>query len=103
MKVSPKLALFTILMTAAYIGLAILGWGGVTAYFANPARIVLTAILFALAIIALFTAGNVSSGEREDKSNRWVLAVFAGLGILAGYVPPLTDRYDFWTVDGDAV
>ena len=53
--------------------------------------------------VALFSAGNLSPGEREDRSNRWVLAAFAVIGLLNGYLPALTDRLDFWTFGGDGV
>jgi protein-S-isoprenylcysteine O-methyltransferase Ste14 len=57
----------------------------------------------AMAGAALFSRGNLSSGEREDRSNRWVVAAFALVGLLAGYVPAYTDRIGFWTLDGEAV
>ena len=53
--------------------------------------------------VALFSSANLSSGEREDRANRWVLAVFAVIGLLAGYLPAYTDRKEFWTLDGDAI
>ena len=40
--------------TAAYVGLAILGWGGWTAFFAHPARVVLTVVLAVLAGVSLY-------------------------------------------------
>ena len=52
---------------------------------------------------AIFSAGNLSSGEREDRGNRWVIPVLGLIGLLAGYLPAYTDRHDFWTLDGDAV
>jgi protein-S-isoprenylcysteine O-methyltransferase Ste14 len=100
---SPKLLIVSLLGTAAYLGLAILGWGGFAAFFAHPARIALTVALFAMAGAALFTSGNLSSGEREDRGNRWVIAAFGLIGLLAGYLPAYTDRIDFWTIDGDTV
>ena len=33
--------------------------------------------------VALFSGGNLSRGEREDRSNRWVLVAFAIIGLLA--------------------
>lgn len=45
----------------------------------------------------------MSPGEREDRSNRWVIAAFTLIGLVAAYVPALTDRMDFWTIDGDAI
>jgi protein-S-isoprenylcysteine O-methyltransferase Ste14 len=87
----------------AYLGLAVLGWGGFAAFFAHPARTALAVVGFVLAGAALFSSGNLSRGEREDRSNRWVIAVLGVLGLLDGYLPAYTDRTDFWTLDGDAV
>ena len=88
--------------TAAYLGLAVLGWGG-WAFFAHPARIALTAVMFALAFVAFFAGGNINSGAREDRSNRWVLPVFVVVGTLAGWLPAFTERKEFWILDGDPV
>jgi len=89
--------------TAAYLGLAILGWGGFAAFFSHPALIALAIVLFALSGAALFAGGNLSPGEREDRGNRWVLVAFGVIGLLAAYLPAYTDRTEFWTIDGDAV
>jgi protein-S-isoprenylcysteine O-methyltransferase Ste14 len=87
----------------AYLGLAILGWGGFAAFFAHPALIATTIILFALTGVALLSRGNLSAGEREDRGNRWVLAVFGVVGLVSAYLPAYTDRIGFWTLDGDVV
>jgi protein-S-isoprenylcysteine O-methyltransferase Ste14 len=100
---SPKLIIISLLGTLAFLGLAVLGWGGFAAFFSHPALIALTVITFLLAGAALFTSGNLSSGEREDRSNRWVIAAFGVIGLVSAYVPALTDRLDFWTIDGDTV
>jgi len=100
---SPKLALAAVLGTAAYLGLAVLGWGGFAAFFAHPARIALVIVTLALTVASLFTGGNLSPGDREDRGNRWVLAAFAALGLLAAYVPAWSDRMEVWTLDGDAM
>jgi protein-S-isoprenylcysteine O-methyltransferase Ste14 len=97
------LLLTALLGTLVYLGLAILGWGGISAFFAHPARIALTVVLFALTFAALFTEGNLSGGEREDRDNRWVLAAFGILGLLSAFLPAYTERREFWTFDGDAV
>jgi protein-S-isoprenylcysteine O-methyltransferase Ste14 len=77
---TPRLACLTIVGTLAYLGLAVLGWGGVAPFFSS---------------------GNLSRGEREDRANRWVLVAFTLIGLLAGYLPAYTDRKGFWTLDGD--
>jgi protein-S-isoprenylcysteine O-methyltransferase Ste14 len=100
---SPKMALFAVLGTVVHLGLAVLGWGGVGAFFAHPARTALVAITVALTVASLFSGGNLSAGEREDRGNRWVLPVFAVLGLLGAWLPAWTDRTEFWTLGGDAV
>jgi protein-S-isoprenylcysteine O-methyltransferase Ste14 len=94
--------MLTIVGSAAYLGLAILGWGGLS-FFSQPALVALTVILFVMAVAALFAGGSLSPGVREDRGNRWVLIAFSVLGALAAYLPAYTDRHDIWTIDGDAV
>jgi protein-S-isoprenylcysteine O-methyltransferase Ste14 len=89
--------------TIVYLGVAILGWGGPAAFFSHPPLIALTIALFALSGAALFTDGNVSPGEREDRANRWVLVAFGVLGLLDAYLPAYTDRIEFWTLDSDTI
>jgi protein-S-isoprenylcysteine O-methyltransferase Ste14 len=87
----------------AYTGLAILGWGGFWPFFSHPALIALVVVLFALSAISFFAGGSLSPGIREVRSNRWVIAVFAVIGFLNGYLPAYTDRWDWWTIDGDMI
>jgi protein-S-isoprenylcysteine O-methyltransferase Ste14 len=89
--------------TFAYLGLAILGWGGFAPFFAHPVFIALTLVLFALSAMAPFSKGNLSPGIREDRGNRWVLPIFGIIGFLSAYVPAFTDRKEFWTIDGDCI
>lgn len=89
--------------TVVYLGLAVLGWGGLAAFFSHPARIAVALICCALSGVALFAGGNLSPGEREDRSNRWVIGVLALLGLLNVYLSPFTDRKEFWTLDGDTI
>jgi len=93
----------TIIPVALYLGLAVAGWGGVAPFFAHPA---LTALAIATAVltgVALLTEGNLSSGEREDRSNRWVVFALGLLGLLSAYLPAWADRTGFWTLDGDTI
>jgi protein-S-isoprenylcysteine O-methyltransferase Ste14 len=87
----------------AVLGLAALGWGGVAAFLAHPARLALALVALALTAAATVSEGNLSSGVREDRADRWVLAAFAVVGLLLSYLPALDDRLDLWTIDGDAV
>ena len=103
MTLSPKLVAISVLTVVVYLGLAIAGYGGFAAFFAQPAFVALTAITIALTAAALFSEGNLSTGDREDRGNRWVLAAFAVLGLLSAYLPAWTDARAIWTIDGDAV
>lgn len=89
--------------TAVYFGLAILGWGGVAAFFSHPALVALAAATGAMAVVAYIAGGNVSPGVREDRSNRWVVGAFAVIGLLNGFFPAYTDRIGFWTIDGETI
>jgi protein-S-isoprenylcysteine O-methyltransferase Ste14 len=100
---TPRLAFFTVVGTVAYVGLAVLGWGGLAAFFSHPARIALTIAVFVMSGAALCSGGNLSPGKREDRRNRWVLVAFAVIGLLAAYLPAYTDRKDIWTFDGDTI
>jgi protein-S-isoprenylcysteine O-methyltransferase Ste14 len=100
---APRLAIFTIVGSLGYLGLAILGWGGFAPFFSHPARIALTIAGSVMSGAALFSGGNLSPGEREDRTNRWVLVAFAVIGLLAAYLPAYTDRKEIWTLDGDTI
>jgi protein-S-isoprenylcysteine O-methyltransferase Ste14 len=90
--------------TAAFFGLAVLGWGGFTAFFSHPALIALALVVLAMFGVALFApGGNLSPGVREDRANRWVIIAFTLIGLAAAYLPAYTDRMGFWTIDGNAV
>jgi protein-S-isoprenylcysteine O-methyltransferase Ste14 len=87
--------------TALYFYLAIFAWGGITPFFSRPPLIVLAFATVLLVIVAYFAGGNISSGVREDRSNRWVVIAFTVIGLLLGLLPAYTDRLGFWTIDGD--
>jgi protein-S-isoprenylcysteine O-methyltransferase Ste14 len=97
------MGLVSVVSVALFLGLAVVGWGSFAAFFAHPARVAVAVVTVGLTVAALFTQGNLSPGEREDRANRWVLAAFLPLGLIAAYLPAWCDRTGFWTIDGDAV
>jgi len=86
---------------AVYLGLSVLAWGSLSAFLSHPARIAFVAELFVLSVAGIFAGGNLSSGVREDRGNRWVLVPFTVIGLLAAFLPAYTDRLNLWTIDGD--
>jgi hypothetical protein len=69
MKSTMRLAL-VLLGTAAYLGLAILGRGGFEPFFSRPPLSALAVVFLAIFAVASFAGGNLSTGTREDRSNR---------------------------------
>jgi protein-S-isoprenylcysteine O-methyltransferase Ste14 len=97
-----KLALM-VLGSATYLGVAVLGSGGFTAFFSDPALAALAAVTIGLTVLAFFAGGNLSTGVREDRGNRWVLPAFLVIGLLSAYLPAFADRAGVWVIDGDPV
>jgi protein-S-isoprenylcysteine O-methyltransferase Ste14 len=95
------MAVSSLISVAFQFGLAVLGWGGFAAFFSHPPLVALGIVTVLLLFAALFSAGNLSSGEQEDRGNRWVLAAFAVIAILIAYLPACTDRKDILVIDGD--
>jgi protein-S-isoprenylcysteine O-methyltransferase Ste14 len=94
---------FIALGVCAYVGLAVLAWGGFRPFFSHPALIALVVVLFALSVVSFFAGGNLNPGVREARSNRWVIAAFAVIGFLNAYLPAYTDRKELWTIDGETI
>jgi protein-S-isoprenylcysteine O-methyltransferase Ste14 len=92
-----------VVATAIWVGLAAIGWGGVRALFAEPARVALVIVTLMLVIASAFTEGNLSAGQEEDRGNRWVLVVVFALGTLDGWLPAHCDRAGWLVVGGDGV
>jgi protein-S-isoprenylcysteine O-methyltransferase Ste14 len=84
-------------------GLAIIAFGGWSAFFSHQALIVLTVITVAMMFVAPLSSGNLSSGEKEDRSNRWVFKAFSLLALASAIVPAYTDRINLWTIDGETI
>lgn len=98
-----KLMFVGVLTALVQFALAVLGWGGWQPFFAHPAMVALAAFTVAFMIVAPFSSGNISAGQKEDRGNRWVLAAFALLALVNAYLPAYTDRAGIWALDGDSI
>ncbi|MGD0366980.1 MAG: isoprenylcysteine carboxylmethyltransferase family protein [Acidobacteriaceae bacterium] len=103
MKITLKMTLITLLGVLIQFGLAVLGWGGWSAFFSHPPLVALGIATLALTIVSLFTQGNLSPGEQEDRGNRWVLLAFTIIAILIAYLPAWSDRKGIFVFDGDTI
>jgi protein-S-isoprenylcysteine O-methyltransferase Ste14 len=97
------MAVITAIGTIAYLALGVIGEGGLAAFFSHRALIAVAVATLAMSAVAPFTKGNLNSGVREDRANRWVIGAFGVIGLAVGYVPALTDRMGFLTLGGEAL
>jgi protein-S-isoprenylcysteine O-methyltransferase Ste14 len=100
---SAKILITGIVSIVIQFGLAIAGWSGWNAFFAHPPLRALAWVTVVLVALSVPSGGGMSTGEKEDRSNRWVLAAFGVIGLLMAYFSAYTDRLGFWTVDGNVV
>ncbi len=96
-----KLAVLSVALVLLQFGLAVWGLGSLDRFLSHPPLIALCVVAATFLIISFFSSGNLSSGEREDRSNRWIFIAIAVLGLLLAFVPAYTDRIGFWTIDGE--
>jgi len=98
----PKVIVSGLAVIAFQWTLAISAWGGFRAFFAHPAFVALAAVVVCIMLVMPFTGGSFSAGDKEDRSNRWVLPALFCVMALNTFLSPLTDRLGFLTIDGDA-
>jgi protein-S-isoprenylcysteine O-methyltransferase Ste14 len=96
-----RMMVFALFSVAFQVGLALLGWGGFAAFFSNPARVAMGIVILVLTVASLFSSGNLSSGQKEDRGNRWVFIAITVLALLLAYLPAYTDRKGILVIDGD--
>jgi protein-S-isoprenylcysteine O-methyltransferase Ste14 len=58
-------------------------------------------VTLVLTVASLFSSGNLSSGEQEDRGNRWVFIAFTVIAVLVAYLPSYSDRKGIFVIDGD--
>jgi len=92
-----------IVTTLVYLWLAVVGAGGFAAFFSHPARTILAVASLVMASAAFFSDVNLSSGEREDRSNRWIFLPLLVIGLLSAFLPAYAERQGWWVLDGETV
>jgi protein-S-isoprenylcysteine O-methyltransferase Ste14 len=98
-----KILITGVVSIIVQFGLAIAGYGGTTAFFRQPAFQALAVVTVVLVVASIFSGGSLSSGEKEDRSNRWVLGAFSVIALLMAFFSSYTDRIGLWTLDGEAI
>jgi protein-S-isoprenylcysteine O-methyltransferase Ste14 len=103
MAAQAKTVYLSIVVLAVQFALAIFARGGWKAFFSHPALVALVVVTLAAMTVAPFTSGGLRSGEKEDRGNRWVFVSFGAITLINAYLPPLTDRLNLWTLDGETI
>jgi protein-S-isoprenylcysteine O-methyltransferase Ste14 len=94
-----KVLVFSLIVAIMQFGLAMILLGGWTTFFSHPALVALTIATLALIFVGPLSNVNLSSGEKEDRANRWVFIAFGVIALLSAVLPPYTDRIGLWTID----
>jgi len=96
-----RVLVFSLIAGTVQFGLAMIILGGWTAFFSHPALIALTVATLGMMFVGPLSNVNLSSGEREDRANRWVFIAFGLIALTSAILPPYTDRIGLWTIDGE--
>lgn len=96
-----KVLVLSLIVAVVQFGLAIILLGGWTTFFSHPALVTLTIATLGLIVVGPLSNVNLSSGEKEDRANRWVFIAFGLIALASAIVPPYTDRIGLWTIDGE--
>ena len=86
---------------AAQFAIAIFLLGGWKSFISHPSLIALIVVTLAMMFVAPFSNANLSSGEKEDRANRWVFIALSVIALASAIVPPYTDRIGLWAIDGE--
>jgi protein-S-isoprenylcysteine O-methyltransferase Ste14 len=84
----------------AFLGILVWAYGDTLRFFEHPARVGMVVATLLMSILALFSGSSgLSSGEREDRGNRWIFLPITLLSLLLAWLPPYMDSRDLWTLD----
>ena len=88
-RLPPSLILLTLVPILAFLGIVIWAYGDAPRFFQHPARVGMVVATVLLTILALFSGSSgLSSGEREDRDNRWIFLPITLLSLLLTWLPP---------------
>ena len=82
---SVKIIVTGLISVVIQFGLAIAGWGGWRPFWAHPAFKALAWVTAGLMVLAVFSGGGMNTGEKEDRSNRWVLGAFSVIALAMSF------------------
>jgi protein-S-isoprenylcysteine O-methyltransferase Ste14 len=91
--------LLVLISIVVFMGIVVWAYGDAPRFFQHPARVGMVVATGLMSILALFSpSSGLSSGEREDRGNRWVVPALLVLSLLLTWLPPYLDGRDLWTL-----
>jgi protein-S-isoprenylcysteine O-methyltransferase Ste14 len=96
-----KVLVFSLIVAAVQFGVAMVLLGGWTTFFSHRALLALTIATLGLIVVGPLSRVNLSSGEKEDRANRWIFIPLSVIAFASAVAPPYTDRIGLWTIDGE--
>jgi protein-S-isoprenylcysteine O-methyltransferase Ste14 len=97
-----KILIGSLIAGALQFAIAIFLLGGWKSFASHPPLITLIVVTLAMMLVAPFTGANLSSGEKEDRANRWIFIAISAIALASATIPPYADRIGFRTIDGEA-
>jgi protein-S-isoprenylcysteine O-methyltransferase Ste14 len=91
------------LLSIIYVTLAIVAFGGFTAFFSNPARVAISISLILFAAITPLCGCHIAPAIEEHRGNDWIFPPLLVLGLTMGCLSAWADRHNHWTIGGDGV
>src|SRR5215469_5494459 len=94
-------------ISAAYLvvefTLAMLGWRGFLSFFSHPQFLALAILTVVLTAASFFSGASISTGVKEDRSNRWVIGALSLIGLLLAFFSAYTDRLGLLVFGGNTL
>ncbi|HMF11186.1 MAG TPA: hypothetical protein VKE94_02740, partial [Gemmataceae bacterium] len=91
--------LLTLLPSLVFFGIMVWAYGKGWRFFQDSARLGMIVASVLMTLFALFSGSSgLGSGQREDRSNRWIFAPILLLSIVLAWLPPYLDGRDLWTL-----
>src|SRR5215471_3262693 len=81
--------------------LAMLGWRGFLSFLSHPQFLALAILTVVLTAGSLFSGASISTGIKEDRSNRWVIGALSLIGLLLAFFSAYTDRLGLLVFGGN--
>lgn len=79
------------------------GLGGFLSFFSRPQFLALAILTVVLTAASFSSGASISTGVKEDRSNRWVIGALSLIGLLLAFFSAYTDRRGLLVFGGNTL